>query len=100
MQTLFRGNSLGSKIMSFCFKIYGSVYLHNLLKPLIRPLLDQMNVSYEIDPARLGPCENLEYNFHNLLALTQKVFDAITSTADAFPPQLRSMCNCLCQVRF
>lgn len=27
MQTLFRGSSLGSKIMAFCFKIYGATYL-------------------------------------------------------------------------
>ncbi|CAG0920975.1 unnamed protein product [Notodromas monacha] len=98
MQTLFRGNSLGSKIMAFCFKIYGAAYLFNLLKPLIRPLIDMPNVSYEIDPARLGPNESLETNYENLLTLTQKVFDAITSTAEQFPPQLRSMCYCLYQV--
>ncbi|KFM78371.1 Neurofibromin, partial [Stegodyphus mimosarum] len=53
MQTLFRGNSLGSKIMAFCFKIYGASYLLSLLDPLISPLLDQPNISYEVDPARL-----------------------------------------------
>lgn len=52
MQTLFRGNSLGSKIMAFCFKIYGASYLHNLLEPLIRPLTELGSVSYEVDPAR------------------------------------------------
>jgi neurofibromin 1 len=53
MQTLFRGNSLGSKIMAFCFKIYGASYLQNLLEPLIRPLLEDSNQSFEVDPARL-----------------------------------------------
>lgn len=56
MQTLFRGNSLGSKIMAFCFKIYGHVYLQNLLEPLITALLDQaderVDISFEVDPAR------------------------------------------------
>lgn len=52
MQTLFRGNSLGSKIMAFCFKIYGATYLQNLLEPLIRPLLDTSNPHLEVDPAR------------------------------------------------
>lgn len=52
MQTLFRGNSLGSKIMAFCFKIYGASYLQNLLEPLIRPLLEESNQSFEVDPAR------------------------------------------------
>ncbi|XP_076037771.1 neurofibromin-like [Oratosquilla oratoria] len=98
MQTLFRGNSLGSKIMAFCFKIYGASYLHNLLEPLIRPLTEAKGVSYEVDPARLDPSEDVEDNRRNLLALTQKVFTAIVSSADKFPPQLRSMCHCLYQV--
>lgn len=52
MQTLFRGNSLGSKIMAFCFKIYGASYLQSLLEPLIRPLLEEASQSFEVDPAR------------------------------------------------
>ncbi|XP_021921694.1 neurofibromin isoform X3 [Zootermopsis nevadensis] len=98
MQTLFRGNSLGSKIMAFCFKIYGASYLQSLLEPLIRPLLEEASQSFEVDPARLDPSEDIEENRRNLVALTQKVFDAIISSADKFPPQLRSMCHCLYQV--
>ena len=40
MQTLFRGSSLGSKIMAFCFKIYGATYLQGLLEPLIQEMMD------------------------------------------------------------
>ncbi|XP_037791195.1 neurofibromin-like isoform X4 [Penaeus monodon] len=98
MQTLFRGNSLGSKIMAFCFKIYGASYLHNLLEPLIRPLMDDVTHSYEVDTGRLDPSENVEENRRNLIALTQKVFGAIICSSDNFPPQLRSMCHCLYQV--
>ncbi|XP_034188157.1 neurofibromin 1 isoform X2 [Osmia lignaria lignaria] len=98
MQTLFRGNSLGSKIMAFCFKIYGASYLQNLLEPLITPLLDDPTTGFEVDNARIDANENIEQNGHNLIALTQKVFDAIISSADRFPPQLRSMCHCLYQV--
>ncbi|KAG8232721.1 hypothetical protein J437_LFUL013314, partial [Ladona fulva] len=98
MQTLFRGNSLGSKIMAFCFKIYGASYLQNLLEPLIRPLLDDPNQSFEVDPARLDATDDIEENRRNLMFLTQKVFDAIISSAEKFPPQLRSMCHCLYQV--
>ena len=100
MQTLFRGNSLGSKVMAFCFKIYGTSYLKSLLEPLIRPLVESQDhvVSYEIDMARLEPGEDMEKNRQNLLTLTQKVFNVIISSADNFPPQLRSMCHCLYQV--
>lgn len=82
MQTLFRGNSLGSKIMAFCFKIYGASYLQNLLEPLITPLLDDPTTGFEVDSARIDANENIEQNGRNLIALTQKVFDAIVSSAD------------------
>ncbi|CAL4085022.1 unnamed protein product, partial [Meganyctiphanes norvegica] len=98
MQTLFRGNSLGSKIMAFCFKIYGASYLHNLLEPLIRPLVEDGGLSYEVDPARLDPSEDVDENRKNLVSLTTRVFNAIISSAEKFPPQLRSMCHCLYQV--
>ncbi|KAK0170129.1 hypothetical protein PV328_010729 [Microctonus aethiopoides] len=98
MQTLFRGNSLGSKIMAFCFKIYGASYLQSLLEPLITPLLDDPSTNFEVDSARIDANENIEQNGKNLIALTQKVFDAIVSSAHRFPSQLRSMCHCLYQV--
>ncbi|KAG7207079.1 hypothetical protein KM043_000959 [Ampulex compressa] len=98
MQTLFRGNSLGSKIMAFCFKIYGASYLQGLLEPLIKPLLDEPTAGFEVDSARIDASEDIEQNGRHLVALTQKVFNAIVSSADRFPPQLRSMCHCLYQV--
>ncbi|XP_073994395.1 neurofibromin 1 isoform X2 [Rhodnius prolixus] len=98
MQTLFRGNSLGSKIMAFCFKIYGGMYLQNLLEPHIRPLIEGTSPSLEVDPARLDASEDIEKNRQNLIQLTQKVFESIVSSVDRFPPQLRSMCHCLYQV--
>ncbi|KAM3956254.1 LOW QUALITY PROTEIN: neurofibromin 1 [Aphomia sociella] len=102
MQTLFRGNSLGSKIMAFCFKIYGYGYLQALLEPLISSLLDQAEgepeLSFEVDPARLDPNQDIEVNRSNLIDLTKEVFDRIINSADKFPSQLRSMCHCLYQV--
>lgn len=100
MQTLFRGNSLGSKIMAFCFKIYGNSYLKTLLEPLIRPLTEPAahHVSYEVDPARIDDNEDLEENRRRLIALTQSVFNAIVGSTEQFPAQLRSMCHCLYQV--
>lgn len=72
--------------------------MQGLLEPLIRPLLEEPNTSFEVDTARLEPLEDIEQNRNNLIALTQKVFDAIVNSADRFPPQLRSMCHCLYQV--
>ncbi|KAK7488237.1 hypothetical protein BaRGS_00020544 [Batillaria attramentaria] len=89
MQTLFRGNSLAPW------------YLCDLLSPLIQEMFQlekESQVSYEIDPTRLEPGENLEDNKRNLLEMTQKVFTAIVESAPKFPPKLRSMCHCLYQV--
>ncbi|XP_050358342.1 neurofibromin-like isoform X3 [Nymphalis io] len=102
MQTLFRGNSVGSKIMAFCFKIYDYGYLQSLLEPPITALLDEADrnasLSFEIDPARLDPTHDIEINRNNLRNLTHEVFERIIGSADKFPSQLRSMCHCLYQV--
>ena len=55
MQTLFRGNSLASKIMAYCFKIYGHGYLRELLNGLVTEMFiaaEKLGLSYEVDPAR------------------------------------------------
>ncbi|XP_070572256.1 neurofibromin-like [Ptychodera flava] len=100
MQTLFRGNSLASKIMAFCFKVYGTNYLHAMLEPLVKEMLtpEKQNTNFEVDPTRLEQGDDVEENRKNLIILTQKFFNTITSSADKFPPQLRSVCHCLYQV--
>uniref|UniRef100_A0A8D2N1H5 Neurofibromin n=1 Tax=Zonotrichia albicollis TaxID=44394 RepID=A0A8D2N1H5_ZONAL len=101
MQTLFRGNSLASKIMTFCFKVYGATYLQKLLEPLLRTVItspEWQHVSFEVDPTRLEPTESLEENQRSLLQMTDKFFQAIINSSSEFPPQLRSVCHCLYQV--
>ncbi|KAJ8682950.1 hypothetical protein QAD02_018742 [Eretmocerus hayati] len=98
LQMLLRGNSLGSKIMAHCFKNYGAEYLSRLLEPLIVPLLDNHQINYEVDNARIDPAFDLEENRRNLIALTETFFNAIVNSAKSFPSQLRSMCHCLYQV--
>lgn len=80
-------------------KIYGATYIQDLLTPLLKPLITTNDTPYEVDPSRLTPKDDLEENRKNLLALTEKVFDAIVNSSDKFPPQLRSMCHCLYQVK-
>ncbi|XP_061460989.1 neurofibromin isoform X3 [Rhineura floridana] len=100
MQTLFRGNSLASKIMTFCFKVYGATYLQKLLEPLLRTVItstEWQHVSFEVDPTRLESTESLNDNQRSLLQMTEKFFHAIINSSAEFPPQLRSVCHCLYQ---
>uniref|UniRef100_A0A3Q2XZV9 Neurofibromin 1 n=1 Tax=Hippocampus comes TaxID=109280 RepID=A0A3Q2XZV9_HIPCM len=99
MQTLFRGNSLASKIMTFCFKVYGAAYLQKLLEPLLKGVISTPeHISFEVDSTRLEQGENLEDNQRNLLQITERFFHAIIGSSSEFPPQLRSVCHCLYQV--
>ena len=56
--------------------------MNSLLGPLIGELLDDCTHSFEVDPARLDPLEDVEANRRNLIALTQRVFGAIISSAE------------------
>ncbi|XP_071848474.1 neurofibromin-like isoform X2 [Apostichopus japonicus] len=100
LQTLFRGNSLASKIMTYCFKMYGAIYLRGLLEGLVSDMMspDLNAISYEVDPKRMDQDENLERNQRNLIELTEKFFSTIIKSVIKFPAQLRSVCHCLYQV--
>ena len=98
------------------------LYSTGLLEPLIQEMIDNAasrSAVYEVDQLRLeaamAACpaisaeeaagggketaeEALATNQANLMTVTQNVFDAIISSADQFPSQLRSMCHCLYQV--
>ncbi|XP_047661070.1 neurofibromin isoform X2 [Tachysurus fulvidraco] len=103
MQTLFRGNSLASKIMTFCFKVYGATYLQKLLEPLLRGVItspELQMISFEVDPTRLDHSELLEENQRSLLNMTNRFFLAIITSSSEFPPQLRSVCHCLFQATY
>lgn len=97
MQTLFRGNSLSSKTMAYCFKVFGGSYLHTLLAPLIAPMYKE-RVSFEVDPTRLEKGQNVEENRNNLIKAAQKFINEIVISAESFPIQLRRLCNCLREI--
>lgn len=114
--TLFRGSTLGAKIMLQCFRVFGHAYLLNTLRPFITQLLSTPDKTYEIDPSRwvsvdllnsidrnrssclrLEEGEDVKQNEANVEALTARAFEAIMRSQDRFPQQLRSLCHCLYQ---
>ena len=104
MQTLFRGNCAASRIMSHCFRKFGSKYLKQLLEPHIPSATHTettttttatTNISYEIDSSKLEGDGDIELNQKNLVKLTKQILDSILSSAKDFPTQLNLMCICL-----
>lgn len=129
VKTLFRGTSLASRLMSHCFKTFGSKYLKQILEPHIKQLLDQeapyfvgdkcptpnkpqsttcgenfascrLSISYEIDSTKLEQSDDISVNQKNLLKLTKEILDSILASANDFPSQLRTMCQCLREVLY
>ncbi|WAR28428.1 RASA3-like protein [Mya arenaria] len=78
--TLFRGNTLLTKMVDALMKLVGLPYLAYLIKPTI----DQ------IDPARLPEGENVNTNMEALGSYVQQIFEAITGSGLMCP---KPMCE-------
>jgi len=101
VHTVFRGSTLASKITTFCFKVYGASYLHNLLEPLVAWSLtpEISGLNFEVDERRTSSeGANLQECRNNLQRLADRFFTCIMRSTDKFPPQLKSVCHCLYQV--
>ncbi|XP_065830941.1 neurofibromin-like [Oscarella lobularis] len=101
-QTLFRGNSLASKLIAVGFQLHGMDLLQAAVKPQIDMLLkaassssSSTSTSYEVDPARLPDDADIEGNQARLLQLATSIFDSICREIDRLPLQLRVICNSL-----
>jgi len=67
--TLFRGNTFASKIMSHCFKMYGSIYLNNLLRAFFAEMVENGEKEYEVDSFRCTATSLIWYNIVETLLL-------------------------------
>jgi Ras GTPase-activating protein 3 len=80
--TIFRGNTLVSKMMDEAMKLSGLNYLHSTLRPIVELILHEKKCC-EIDPTRTK--EKVEQNLINLHEYVEKVFDAIIKSAPQCP---------------
>ncbi|GLV39157.1 Ras GTPase activating protein 1 [Carabus blaptoides fortunei] len=78
--TIFRGNTLVSKMMDETMRLAGLRYLHTTLRPTL-DLVFQERKPCEIDPARVKDQNTIETNLNNLKEYVQKIFTAITQSA-------------------
>jgi Ras GTPase-activating protein 3 len=82
--TIFRGNTLVSKMMDEAMKLSGLHYLHSTLRPIVELILQEKKCC-EIDTARIKEKTSIEQNLNNLYDYVEKVFDAIIRSAQKCP---------------
>lgn len=85
--TIFRGNTLVSKMMDEAMKLSGTQYLHATLRPIVDEIVAEKRPC-EIDPARVKDRGQIEANLKNLAGYVSKVFAAITGSAVRCPTVL------------
>ncbi|KAJ2943831.1 hypothetical protein O0L34_g8159 [Tuta absoluta] len=82
--TIFRGNTLVSKMMDEAMRLSGASYLRSVLRPTLAAVLTEKKPC-EIDPARVKPSAAIATNLANLKDYVEKVFSAITQSYATCP---------------
>lgn len=82
--TIFRGNTLVSKMMDETMRLSGLHYLHSTLRPIVEEIITE-HKPCEIDPTRVKDEAQISTNLVNLQNYVEKVFEAITRSATKCP---------------
>lgn len=85
--TIFRGNTLVSKMMDEAMRLSGLHYLHATLKPIVDAIVTDRKPC-EIDPTRVKDMSMVDANLVNLQEYVERVFEAITKSAVHCPAVL------------
>ncbi|CAG4963391.1 unnamed protein product [Parnassius apollo] len=98
--TIFRGNTLVSKMMDEAMRLSGAAYLRAVLRPTLAAVLAERRPC-EIDPARVKPCAAVAANLATLKDYVERVFAAITSSYAMCPAVMCRLFDALrqCAVR-
>ncbi|KAJ0181311.1 hypothetical protein K1T71_003396 [Dendrolimus kikuchii] len=94
--TIFRGNTLVSKMMDEAMRLTGAAYLRSVLRPTLAAVLAERRPC-EIDPARVKPTAAVAANLANLKDYVERVFAAITSSYAMCPPAMCRLFDALRQ---
>ncbi|KAJ8979368.1 hypothetical protein NQ317_002957 [Molorchus minor] len=78
--TIFRGNTLVSKMMDEAMRLIGLQYLHKTLRPTLELIFTERKPC-EIDPTRVRDANTIAANLANLKFYIKKIFEAITQSA-------------------
>ena len=93
---LFRANSITTRILTIFGKTYGYNYVRATIQPLIHSLLEKpAETSFELDPAKALPNDDIERNADHLQAVCQALLHLICGSAPKAPVIFRVLCHYL-----
>lgn len=95
VNTLFRGNSMASKLLAKYCRLVGTEYLKQTLLPVIAQI--SPDCSYEMDPDKIKG-GTVEFNTLNVKSLAQDFLDAIIKSIPKMPVQFRILTHYLGEV--
>ncbi|KAJ7900348.1 GTPase activating protein [Mycena olivaceomarginata] len=90
-QTLFRGNTIFTKVMELCMNWYGKAFLEASIGSVLRRLCAE-KVGIEVDPVRSGKgTKDAEKNLELLIYWCQEFWNQIYSVRNECPPEMRRL---------
>ena len=95
VNTLFRENSMASKMMTSYARVAGAQYLRQAFAMLIKHAMAS-NLQLEIDPSKLGGDKTLAANnLKQLLSLARRFLTTVVDTVAQLPLMFRRICSIL-----
>ncbi|KAH3743938.1 GTPase-activator protein for Ras family GTPase [Pelomyxa schiedti] len=91
--SLFRENSIATKIIKSYLRKVGSKYLNDMLGPILHEIcITERKLSYEVDPSKVENSEEIETNKGLLTAKIDTFLSKLTSTSnvDKMPPGIKT----------
>ncbi|RCI07246.1 Ras GTPase activating protein ira2 [Rhizopus stolonifer] len=103
--TLFRGTTMATRILSLYAKLTCIDYIRSILSPVFEYInsLPNEQLTWELDPQKANPAENVSKNMQNVIHVTETILNAVLPTANNFPLLFRKELDVICKsvsVRF
>ncbi|KAJ3779232.1 GTPase activating protein [Lentinula raphanica] len=96
--TLFRGNTILTKVMELCMKYYGKAFLQASVGPVIKRLITE-KVAIEVDPMRTPKgAKEAEKGLELLVNWCQEFWKQINSVREECPPEMRRLFSTIRQL--
>lgn len=97
LSTLFRQNSMASKMLTTYSRLVSKQYLVKILTPCIQKVLEA-GEGLEVDPSKLKPGSDVRENQDRLKSITDTLIVDICKSVDLLPAPCRAICAILKEV--